>query len=75
MLAALMDKTLIDVDQSRTRYDYITTNVEGSNDLTNSTRGFGTPPCLHHIGRTMEASSWPKPSPRQLEDLRRLSSW
>jgi hypothetical protein len=46
-------------------------NVEGTNDLTNSSRGSGTPPWLHHSGTTMAARAWPKPSPKQLEDLRR----
>jgi hypothetical protein len=46
-------------------------NVEGTNDLTNSSRGFGTPPWLYHAGPTMVARAWPKPSPRQLEDSRR----
>jgi hypothetical protein len=49
-------------------------NVEGTNDLTNSRRDSGTPPWLHHAGPTMEARAWPKPSPRQLEDLRRPSA-
>jgi hypothetical protein len=43
-------------------------NVKGTNDLTNSSRGSGTPPWLYHAGPTMEARAWPKPSPRQLED-------
>jgi hypothetical protein len=46
-------------------------NVEGTNDLKNSSRGSGTPPCLHHAGGTVVAREWPKPSPRKLEDLRR----
>jgi hypothetical protein len=52
-------------------------NVEGTNDLTNSSCGSGTPPWLHHVGPTMTARARPKPSPRQLEDLRRpsASSW
>jgi hypothetical protein len=36
--------------------------------------GSGTPPWLHHVGPTMAARVWPKPSPRQLEDLRRPSA-
>jgi hypothetical protein len=40
-------------------------NVEGTNDLTNSSRGSGTPPWLHHAGPTMAARAWHKPSPRQ----------
>jgi hypothetical protein len=44
-------------------------NVEGTNDLTNSSRGSGTPPWLHHAGPTMASRAWPKPSPRQLKDL------
>jgi hypothetical protein len=36
----------------------------------NSSRGFGTPPWLHHTGPTMVAKAWSRPSPRQLEDLR-----
>jgi hypothetical protein len=43
-------------------------NVEGANDLTNSSRGSGTPTWLYHAGPTMVARAWPKPSPRQLED-------
>jgi hypothetical protein len=43
-------------------------NVEGTNDLTNSSRGSETPPWLYHAGPTMAARAWPKPSPRQLED-------
>jgi hypothetical protein len=39
-------------------------NVEGTNDLTNSSRGSGTPPWIHHTGPTMAARAWPKPSPR-----------
>jgi hypothetical protein len=52
-------------------------NVEGTNDLTNSSRGSGTPPWLYHAGPTMVARAWLKPSPRQLEDSRRpsASSW
>jgi hypothetical protein len=46
-------------------------NVEGTNDLMNSSRGSGTPPWLHHAGPTMAARAWTKPSPRQLKDLRR----
>jgi hypothetical protein len=42
--------------------------------LTNSSHGSGTPPWLYHTGPTMAARAWPKPSPRQLEDLRRLSA-
>jgi hypothetical protein len=45
-------------------------NVEGINDLTNSSRDSGTPPWLHHAGPTMAARAWSKPSPRQLEGLR-----
>jgi hypothetical protein len=43
-------------------------NVEGTNDLTNSSCGSGTPPWLHHAGPTTAARAWPKPSPKQLED-------
>jgi hypothetical protein len=39
----------------------------------NSRHGSGTLPWLHHVGPTM-AAVWPKPSPRPLEDLRRLSA-
>jgi hypothetical protein len=49
-------------------------NAEGTNDLMNSSRGSGTPPWLHHVGPTMAARAWPKPSPRQLMDLRRPSA-
>jgi hypothetical protein len=49
-------------------------NIECTNALMNSRRGSGTPPWLHHAGPTMVAREWPKPSPRQLEDLRRLPS-
>jgi hypothetical protein len=34
-------------------------NVEGTNDLTNSSRGSGTPPWLYHVGPTMAARAWP----------------
>jgi hypothetical protein len=52
-------------------------NVEGTNDLMNSSRGSGTPPWLHHVGPAMAARAWPRPSHKQLEDLRRpsASSW
>jgi hypothetical protein len=46
-------------------------NIEGTNDLTNSSRGSETPPWLHHAGPTIAARAWPRPSPRQLENLRR----
>jgi hypothetical protein len=36
--------------------------------------GSRTPPWLHHVGPTMVARAWPRPSPRQLEDLRRPSA-
>jgi hypothetical protein len=36
--------------------------------------GTRTPPCLHHVGPIMTARAWPRPSPRQLEDLRRPSA-
>jgi hypothetical protein len=36
--------------------------------------GSGTPPWLHHVGPTMAARDWPRPSPKKLEDLRRLSA-
>jgi hypothetical protein len=49
-------------------------NVEGTNDLTNSSRGSGTPPWLYHAGPTMVARAWPKPSPRQLENSQRPSA-
>jgi hypothetical protein len=74
MLATHMNKTLIDIDQSRTRYDYITIDVEGTNNLTNSSCCSETPPWLHQARPTMVARAWPKPSPRQLEDLRRPSA-
>jgi hypothetical protein len=48
-------------------------NVEGTNDLLISCRGSGTPPWLYHAGPTMAARAWPKPSPKQLEDLREPS--
>jgi hypothetical protein len=37
-------------------------NVEGKNDLTNSSRGTGTPPWLHHVVLTMAARASPRPS-------------
>jgi hypothetical protein len=49
-------------------------NVEGTNDLTNSSRGSETPPWFYHAGPTMAARAWPKPSPRQLEDSRQPSA-
>jgi hypothetical protein len=51
-------------------------NIEGTNDLMNSSRGSGTPPWIHHAGPTMAARAWPRPSPRKLKDLggRRLPS-
>jgi hypothetical protein len=36
--------------------------------------GSGTPPWLQHAGLTMAARAWPRPSPRQLEDLRQPSA-
>jgi hypothetical protein len=39
-----------------------------------SRHGSGIPPWIHHIGPTMAAMAWPRPSPRQLEDLRRSST-
>jgi hypothetical protein len=36
--------------------------------------GSGTPPWLHHAGPTMVARAWPRPYPRQLEDLQRPST-
>jgi hypothetical protein len=33
-------------------------NVEGTNDLTNSSRGSRTPPWLHHAGQTMAVEAW-----------------
>jgi hypothetical protein len=50
-------------------------NTEGTNDLMNSNRGSVTPPWLHHTGLNMAARAWPKPSPRQLEDLRPSSAF
>jgi hypothetical protein len=49
-------------------------NVEGTDDLTNSSRGSGTPPLLYHAGPNMAARAWPKPSPRQLEDSQKPST-
>jgi hypothetical protein len=63
------------VDQSKDKDWFISpSNVEGTNDSTNSSSNFGTPPWLHHVGSTMAAKAWPRPSPRQLEDLRRSSA-
>jgi hypothetical protein len=36
--------------------------------------GSRTQPWLHHVGPTMVARAWPRPSPRQLKDLRRPSA-
>jgi hypothetical protein len=45
-------------NQSKPIRDMVTSpNVEGTNDLTNSSRGSGTPPCLYHTS----PRAWPKP--------------